>query len=204
MTSQSEHSRLFACFLWGLFTRGPPFTDLAVIFRPGLMSHPSHELSPSEHRLSQEVLEFLIAYQDYFMLETPLPPALPPAPSRSLTPPLTANVSVSDDEGPDGWRLIDRHARPATERGRNGAGTSTTAQTPGRGERDQMPMSSGAGTLLGSPGIQRSRTVPSSRKGRASTVDAGAMQRGTMVGMSGSAPNPGLLRKTRRASAQPV
>ena len=192
----------------GLFTGGPPFTDLAVIFRPGLMSHPSHELSPSEHRLSQEVLEFLIAYQDWFMLDTPLPPALPPAPSRSLTPPLSAaNVSVSDDEGPDGWRLIDRHTRPAMERGRSGPGTSALApQTPGRGERDQMPMSSAAGTLLGSPGIQRSRTVPSSRKGRASTVDPGNMQRGamTMAGVSGSAPNPGLLRKARRASAQPV
>jgi len=169
------------------------------------MSHPSHELSPSEHRLSQEVLEFLIKYQDWFMLDTPPPHALPPTPSRSLTPPLSpANVSVSDDEGPDGWRLIDRHTRPATERGRHGGGTSTTAQTPGRGDRDQMPMSSGAGTLLGSPGIQRSRTVPSSRKGRASTVDSGAMQRGTMVGVSGSAPNPGLLRKARRSSAQPV
>ena len=173
------------------------------------MSHPSHELSPSEHRLSQEVLEFLIAYQDWFMLDTPPPPALPPTPSRSLTPPLTAtNVSVSDDEGPEGWRLIDRYPRPATERGRNGAGTSAAPQTPGRGERDQdraqMPMSSAAGTLLGSPGIQRSRTVPSSRKGRASTVDPGAMPRGTMPGVSGSAPNPGLLRKARRASAQPV
>lgn len=155
------------------------------------MSHPSHELSPPEHRLSQEVLEFLIAYQDWFMLDTPPPPALSPTPSLTAT----ANVTVSDDEGPDGWRLIDRHARPATatERGRGGAGTSAAAQTPG----------SAAGTL-GSPGIQRSRTLPSSRKGRANTVDPGSMQRGTMAGVSGSAPNPGLLRQVRRVSAQPV
>ncbi|KAI0067262.1 Rho GTPase activation protein [Artomyces pyxidatus] len=48
--------------------------NLAVIFRPGLMSHPTHELSPPEHQLSQEVLEFLIAHQDWFMLDIPPPP----------------------------------------------------------------------------------------------------------------------------------
>ncbi|KAI0027876.1 Rho GTPase activation protein, partial [Vararia minispora EC-137] len=42
--------------------------NLAVIFRPGIMSHPSHELTPAEHHLSQDVLEFLIAHQDWFML----------------------------------------------------------------------------------------------------------------------------------------
>ena len=48
--------------------------DLAVIFRPGLISHPDHELSPQEHQLSQDVLEFLIAHQDWFMLDIPPPP----------------------------------------------------------------------------------------------------------------------------------
>ncbi|KAF9525630.1 Rho GTPase activation protein, partial [Crepidotus variabilis] len=44
-------------------------TNLAVIFRPGLISHPQHEMSPQEHALSQKVLEFLIAQQDWFMLD---------------------------------------------------------------------------------------------------------------------------------------
>ncbi|EKM58504.1 uncharacterized protein PHACADRAFT_252881 [Phanerochaete carnosa HHB-10118-sp] len=43
--------------------------NLAVIFRPALLSHPSHELSPPEHQLSQDVLEFLIEHQDWFMLD---------------------------------------------------------------------------------------------------------------------------------------
>ena len=43
--------------------------DLAVIFRPAVLSHPDHEMLPQEHRLSQEVLEFLIAHQDWFMLD---------------------------------------------------------------------------------------------------------------------------------------
>ena len=185
------------------------------------MSHPSHELSPPEHRLSQDVLEFLIAHQDWFMLDTPPPPALPPTPSRSLTPPLTSHtVSVSDDEGPDGWRLIDRHPRPShptadrdrdrdrdRSGGNQGANASGSAAQSGNkgGERDKERMQAPSSfAAVGAPvsGIMRSRTVPTSRKGRMSTVDAGAMQRGTA---SGSVPaNPAVLRKARRASAQPV
>jgi len=169
--------------------------NLAVIFRPGLMSHPTHELSPNEHRLSQEVLEFLIAHQDWFMLDTPPPPALAPAPSRSLTPPLSPgpSVSVSDDEGPEGWRIIDRHPRiPGT------SGASAGAQ----GKAQQMPPLSPTAAGKAAPRIKRSRTVPTSRSGRASTVDAGSAQRG--AGPSGSTPSPGVLRKARRSSAQPV
>jgi hypothetical protein len=59
-------------------------SDLAVIFRPGILSHPSHEMLPAQHALSQRVLEFLIAHQDWFMLEiiAPNPSIL----SRSGTP----------------------------------------------------------------------------------------------------------------------
>jgi hypothetical protein len=48
--------------------------DLAVIFRPAVLNHPSHEMSPEHHRLSQEVVEFLIEHQDWFMLDIPPPP----------------------------------------------------------------------------------------------------------------------------------
>jgi hypothetical protein len=48
--------------------------DLAAIFQPGLISHPTPALAPEEHRMSQKVLEFLIAQQDWFMLEVPTPP----------------------------------------------------------------------------------------------------------------------------------
>jgi hypothetical protein len=187
MTAQSNY--LLSCVLPYLTITNLCFTDLAVIFRPGLMSHPSHELSPTEHRLSQDVLEFLIEHQDWFMLDTPPPPALPPAPSRSLTPPLSpgASVSVSDDEGPEGWRIIDRHPRvPASTSGGSGA---------------RVPPLSPSAAGKASPRIMRSRTVPSSRSGRPSTADGGA-QRGT--GASGSTPSPAVLRKARRASAQPT
>ncbi|KAI0303563.1 Rho GTPase activation protein [Multifurca ochricompacta] len=169
--------------------------NLAVIFRPGLMSHPAHELSPTEHRLSQDVLEFLIAHQDWFMLDTPPPPVLPPAPSRSLTPPLMAHaaptgISASDDEGPDGWRIIGSTHRPLTERDQRGR----------KGEQREKDKEKVAPPT----GIVRSRTLPTSRKGRSSTVvDGGAAQRGMAVGAGASGPSPAVLRKARRASEQP-
>jgi GTPase-activating protein SAC7 len=180
------------------------FVDLAVIFRPGLMSHPDHELSPAEHRLSQDVLEFLIAHQDWFMLDTPPPPALPPTPSRSLTPPLTVHspcASVSDGEGPDGWRIIERHQRLPGERTRIGAGPSTSQTTmTNKGEkgkeRAQMPPPV-AGMSTTQSGIMRSRTVPSSRKSRPSTAIGDVTPAHRLASSA-----PGLLRKARRASTQ--
>lgn len=65
-----------------------------------MLSHPDHELQPQEHRLSQEVLEFLIAHQDWFMLDIPPPPAT------------SAGLVGSDEEGDEeanggGWKLVD-------------------------------------------------------------------------------------------------
>jgi hypothetical protein len=54
--------------------------------------------------------------QTYALLGTASPPILPPTSSHPVTPPLIVmtNVSVSDDEWPNGWHLIGRHTRPAT------------------------------------------------------------------------------------------
>lgn len=41
--------------------------NLALIFQPGLISHPKHDQSPDELKLSQETLEFLIKHQDHFL-----------------------------------------------------------------------------------------------------------------------------------------
>ena len=175
------------------------------------MSHPNHELSPSEHQLSQDVLEFLIAHQDWFMLDTPPPPAYPPTPSRSLTPPITpydaasasARTSVSDGEGPDGWRIIQRHQRTGTaDDHRSRQHRSATAQQQQQGQQ-QGQSSSAAG------GIVRSRTMlmSTSRKGRPATAPAtadgpsGSATVGAKQGAGGMSTT--VLRKTRRVSVQP-
>jgi hypothetical protein len=43
-------------------------SNLAAIFQPGLLSHPQHDMSPSDYRLSQDVLIFLIDNQDHFLI----------------------------------------------------------------------------------------------------------------------------------------
>ena len=42
--------------------------NLAAIFQPGMLSHPTHDMSPSEYRLSQDVIIFLIENQDNFLI----------------------------------------------------------------------------------------------------------------------------------------
>ena len=87
-----------------------PCVDLAVIFRPALIAHPTHEMSPQEHQLSQDVLEFLIKHQDWFMLDIPPPPTTKPSDS-AVTMPMAepvADITVSSDEEMGGWKLISR------------------------------------------------------------------------------------------------
>ena len=43
-------------------------TNLAAIFQPGMLSHPSHDMNPGEYRLSQDILVFLIEKQDHFLI----------------------------------------------------------------------------------------------------------------------------------------
>ena len=40
--------------------------NLAAIFQPGVLSHPTHDMNPAAYRLSQDVLVFLIDNQDSF------------------------------------------------------------------------------------------------------------------------------------------
>jgi hypothetical protein len=41
--------------------------NLAAIFQPGILSHPTHDMAPEEYKLSQDVLIFLIENQDHFL-----------------------------------------------------------------------------------------------------------------------------------------
>jgi hypothetical protein len=102
-------------------------TDLAVIFRPGIISHPDHEMLPREHDLSQRVLEFLIAQQDWFMLEIPPPP-------RPVEVTTTSPIGIDEDilmhpssdegeESPDGggWQLVGKEPKRIRRRRTHGA-----------------------------------------------------------------------------------
>ena len=67
--------------------------NLSAIFQPGLISHPSHDMSPEDYRISQDVLVFLIENQDHFLMgmkgnsegdESPLPPSTPSIRQKSM------------------------------------------------------------------------------------------------------------------------
>jgi len=79
--------------------------NLAVIFRPAILSLPEHELLPKEHQLSQDVLEFLIAHQDWFMLDIPPPP---PSGSEANHREDVDVMPSSDDEVGGGWKLVNK------------------------------------------------------------------------------------------------
>jgi hypothetical protein len=80
--------------------------NLAAIFQPGLLSHPSHALAPPEYRLSQEVLVFLIDHQDHFLLDRstagdaqppqPTPGKLQKQPSMRVTSDEKKEASLKD------------------------------------------------------------------------------------------------------------
>lgn len=42
--------------------------NLSAVFQPGILSHPTHDLSPQEYKLSQNVLVYLIMNQDHFLV----------------------------------------------------------------------------------------------------------------------------------------
>ncbi|PWY99434.1 Rho GTPase activation protein [Testicularia cyperi] len=73
MPPASQYLLLYVLDLLAVFARKSdknlmPSSNLAVIFQPGMFSHPSHAQSPLEHKLAVQVLEFLIDHQDQFVL----------------------------------------------------------------------------------------------------------------------------------------
>lgn len=95
MPPASQYLLLYVLDLLAVFARKSdknlmPSSNLAVIFQPGMFSHPSHQLSPSEHKLAVQVLEFLIDHQDHFVLGMSPQPAsqLPPNELTAVSKPI--------------------------------------------------------------------------------------------------------------------
>ncbi|OAX42698.1 Rho GTPase activation protein [Rhizopogon vinicolor AM-OR11-026] len=184
-------------------------TNLAVIFRPGLISHPTHEMSPGEHALSQRVLEFLIAQQDWFLLDIPPPPRSEPSSSwRPPRPPHHAHTQEPSEEDPDlvvvpssddehnslggGWRLVGRDQRRIQRRRTTLEHTDSVdlVENLDDGQLSPVvetprsrPVSQVSGP--GAVGVSRSRTLPSSR------------------GKDDERHRARVLRKQKRSSIQP-
>jgi len=73
---ENQHLLLYILDLLAVFSSKSrqnlmPSKNLASIFQPGILSHPDHDMDPDQYKLSQEVLGFLIDYQNYFLMSLP-------------------------------------------------------------------------------------------------------------------------------------
>ncbi|KAJ5763438.1 hypothetical protein N7533_002119 [Penicillium manginii] len=129
--------------------------NLSAIFQPGMLSHPQHDMSPEEYKLSQDVLIFLIENQDHFLVgmsgtgadeqqvkevEAGIQPR--PTTTGSNIRRSASNASNSNESN----RKLDTLRRNVSVSSRNSR-TSNTAPSPG------TPTSGG--------GVHRSNTLPS-------------------------------------------
>ncbi|KAK2753471.1 hypothetical protein FQN54_007861 [Arachnomyces sp. PD_36] len=130
--------------------------NLAAIFQPGLLSHPSHDMAPEEYRLSQDVLIFLIENQDNFLFgmtgtaadeqtvkELEAGTIRPPT-SRSTIKRSASNASA----GADSLRKYENIRRNVSVSSKNSKNSGNVPSP---------------GTPSSAMGVQRSNTVPSKR-----------------------------------------
>lgn len=131
-----------------------PSNNLSAIFQPGMLSHPNHDMSPEEYKLSQDVLIFLIENQDHFLfgmsgtaadeetmkeVQAGIPRLAHSNIRRSVS---NASANTENHRKLDGLR---RNVSVSSRNSRH----STTAQSPG------TPTSMTGG------GVHRSNTLPS-------------------------------------------
>ena len=141
--------------------------NLAAIFQPGMLSHPSHAMAPEEYRLNQCVIIFLIENQDHFLIgmqgtaadentvravqkgETPAARMPPSTPIRSSGVVRTASNASAGAESVAKDGQVRRNKSVSSRRSRHSNG----APSPGS-------PAVGAGT---GGGLSRSNTVPSKK-----------------------------------------
>ncbi|KAF2468976.1 RhoGAP-domain-containing protein [Lindgomyces ingoldianus] len=142
-------------------------SNLAAIFQPGILSHPQHDMSPQDYRLSQDVLIFLIDNQDHFLIGMegtavdegtvkhvesgpPTPQArTPTTPGRNKSG-LGRSASTSSSAGAESLRKFGGIRR----------NVSTSSRHSRHSGALPSPVTPSFGTPTGS-GVHRSNTVPS-------------------------------------------
>ncbi len=136
--------------------------NLAAIFQPGIISHPSHDMSPAEYRLSQDVLIFLIENQDNFLIgmsgtgmDEKTQKDVESGSSSARSPKAVARSASNASAGADSLRKfgvrrnVSVSSRGSRERGSPGVSSPGTP--------------SGTTSFSGGGGVARSNTVPSKR-----------------------------------------
>lgn len=175
--------------------------NLAAIFQPGIISHPSHDMSPKEYRLSQDVLIFLIENQDNFLfgmsgtaVDEKTVKDMESGPLPMSSPKMTMGRSASNASvGADSPRMFGRRNSVSSRHSK----ASTGAPSPG------TPTTPLANTVSAG-GVHRSNTVPTKKS--PALAPARFQRPGEPGTPASSSPTPlsatGAF--TGRAIAQPV
>ncbi|EXJ82418.1 hypothetical protein A1O3_06231 [Capronia epimyces CBS 606.96] len=181
-----------------------PAANLAAIFQPGIISHPSHDMSPMEYRLSQDVLVFLIENQDNFLI------------GMSGTA-VDEKTQKDVESGPPSLRspkVLGRSASNASAGAESlrKYGVRRNVSVSSRGSRDRgspgisSPATPSVGSFVGATtggSVARSNTVPSKRS---PAINSGRFQRmndtsgSTSPVVSSSAAAPGTPTANREGT----
>lgn len=170
--------------------------NLAAIFQPGVLSHPQHDMSVAEYRLSQDVLIFLIENQDHFLIGMqgtavdaqtvqevesgpPTPAVRTPGSRRSIIGRSGSNASK--------YSGVRRSVSVSSKQSRGSIGPTPVTPTL------QSPLGT-PGNGIGI-GVHRSNTVPSKRS---PGLPSGTPQRPS------ESPFPGLTADRTPTQAQPA
>ncbi|KKK25183.1 hypothetical protein P175DRAFT_0502072 [Aspergillus ochraceoroseus IBT 24754] len=130
--------------------------NLSAIFQPGLLSHPQHDMSPDDYKLSQDVLIFLIENQDHFLVGmngTAADEQTMKEVEGGVVRPPTSNSTIrrsvsSASGGAESFRKYENLRRNVSVSSKN----SRTSNNP---SNPATP------TSLGAVGVHRSNTLPS-------------------------------------------
>ena len=128
-------------------------------------------MSPKEHQLSQQVLEFLIEHQDWFMLDVPPPPSRQgsSAPSPLSPGPMFQSYPPVDDNGHGGIE----YGRRSRETRRNGSQSQDRTE---EANGDVLTIKSASPSEAGWKLIERGRKTSRRRSSSASASAEPALQ----------------------------
>ncbi|KAL2397709.1 Rho-GTPase-activating protein 5 [Exophiala dermatitidis] len=151
-----------------------PAANLAAIFQPGIISHPSHDMSPMEYKLSQDVLVFLIENQDNFLIgmsgtavDEKTQKDVESGPPSLRSPKIMGRSASNASAGAESLRKFGvRRNVSVSSRG------SRTGGSPGVSGPGTPPGAFAGASATG--GLARSNTVPSKRS---PAINSGRFQR---------------------------
>jgi len=166
--------------------------NLAAIFQPGMLSHPTHAMAPEEYRLNQCVIIFLIENQDHFLIgmqgtgtdektKREIEKGVPAQPAnRSVGVHRSASTSSAAAESVSRDGMVRRNRSTSSRHSRHSRHSNGTS-TPNSPALMSTPAS----------GLGRSNTVPSKKSPHMPPSRFPPRQGDASISMTPASPSPG-------------